>query len=62
MVELWEPLCTGTSWPTLKEASLLSMVTILGVERMSFLVLVERRHQGGPIPLPEARRHAAEIA
>ncbi|MNT23729.1 hypothetical protein D3C72_1591600 [compost metagenome] len=41
MVELWEPLCTGTSWPTLKEASLLSMVTMLGVERMSFLVLVE---------------------
>ena len=37
-----EPVSTGTSWPTLKVASMLSRVTILGVARISFLVLLER--------------------
>jgi fatty acid-binding protein DegV len=31
---------TGTSCPTLKDASLLSSVTMLGVARMSFLLLL----------------------
>ena len=37
-----EPVNTGTSWPTLKVACILSRVTMLGVARISFLVLLER--------------------
>ncbi|MNC50377.1 hypothetical protein D3C75_996150 [compost metagenome] len=36
-----EPERTGTSWPTLNVASMLSSVTMLGVARMSFLLLLE---------------------